>query len=222
MTKSKKNTKLTPKQAAVAATNILRGLDNSIKEAQRGVEKLTAFRERVGSLTSGLSNLASAAPAKAAPVKAATKQAAPPKPSKKAAPAKKAAPVKASAPAKPAVKAAVKPAKPAAAVKSAKEGSPKAPVKGRPSLREAVKETLRVDGKGTPTEVYDRVTGKWGYWSKQSLYVLINKDPEIVHADGMVDFGKAKAPAKAKSDKVDAVDALVGKVEQDRATAAVV
>lgn len=247
MTKKKETIKLTPKQAAIQAGSILRGLDNSIAGAKREVAKLEEQRKRVGGLASGLSNLASAPAPKPAPAakKPEAKKAAPA--AKKPAPAKKPEPVKAEkkAVAKKPAPAAKKPApakkapaKPAPAQATAQY---KDPVPGRPSLREAVKEAIRAAGSGSPTTIYDRVCTQWGYWSKQSFYTLLKKDPEIQNKEGTVDLvasgsKKAAAPKEAKPAKKpetkkatpakkpedDKVDALVSRVEQDRSTAAVV
>ncbi len=232
--------KMTQKQAVIQAGNILRGLDNSISVGRRRVEEMETLRTKVSALALGLSNMTSTAtvaapkaskpePKKAPPsapkaggqkatpkaskpaVKAAAPKASKPQPTKKdkASAKKDKAPAKPSAP-KPAV------SKPAQSKSAKSAAAIKEPVDGRPNLRDATKEIIRESGPGTRKSVYDRVTSKYGYWSKQSFYNLIKDDGDFKSENDILDLVSSKAK-KADSD----LD-LVSKVEQDRSTAAVV
>ncbi len=254
--KNQKNVKLTPKQANIAAASILRGLDNSINDAKKNVAKLEDFKAKVSNLSAGLSNLASAPPAKPAKPAAPAKPAKPAKAAAKPAPkAKPAAPAKPAKPAKPVKAAKPVPAKPkpAPAKPAPKSDEQKPPVQGRPSIRQAVKDLLRTLPAGTTihtTEAYAKIVSKYGYWSKQTFYGLVNNDPEISNADSQLSMAsgkeakaapkaakpaapKAAKPARApkaetkpapsaEAPKDDRVDNLVRKVEQDKSTSAVV
>lgn len=238
-TSKKATVKLTSKQASIASVSLLKGLDNAIEKSRRGTAELESIKSRVGTLSAGLSNLAStpvAKPAaKAAPKAAAAKPAAKPaRPAAKAAPAKPVKPaVKAKAPAKPAVakaapakaakaapaakeapaKPAAKPS-PAAAAKPAQEEH-KAPVSGRPSARVASKEILAANGgKMSSAALRKAVCAKYGQYSNQTFYEVFKNDPELSLANNEVSL--VSAP------KADPDLELVRRVETDRATASVV
>ncbi len=224
-TKSKaKNTqvKLTPKQASIASVSLLRGLDNAIEKSRRGTAELETLKSRVGTLSAGLSNLASipARPAQAA--KAAAKPKAP-RPEKKAA-AKPSQAKPATAKQKAAPKAAPKPAKatPAAKEVPAKAESEKPapaahnpPVSGRPSARIATKEMLAANGGSMKSaDLRKAVCAKYGQYSNQTFYEVFKHDPEISLVNNVVSLVR---PSKEDSD----MD-LVRRVEADRSTASVV
>lgn len=229
--------KLTPKQASIASVSLLRGLDNAIEKSRRGTAELETLKSRVGTLSAGLSNLASAPATKnslktspAKPVKAA-----PPKPAKPAKPAKtvpakvaKAAPTKAAPKAKPVPKpvvaksvkapAAKEPSarttmKPSSVTSASEEH--KAPVSGRPSARLACKEILAMNGgKMSSAALRKAVCAKWGQYSNQTFYEIFKNDPELSLQNNEVSL--VSAP-KAEPDLE-----LVRKVEADRSTASVV
>jgi hypothetical protein len=237
-TSKKATVKLTPKQASIASVSLLKGLDNAIEKSRRGTAELESIKSRVGTLSAGLSNLASAPVAKPVPAKPAAKAA--PAKAAKAAPAKSAAKAaksaaKAKTPAKPAVakpavaktapakaapaakevpaKPAAKPS-PAAAAKPAQEEH-KAPVSGRPSARVASKEILAANGgKMSSAALRKAVCAKYGQYSNQTFYEVFKNDPELSLANNEVSL--VSAP-KAEPDLE-----LVRRVETDRATASVV
>lgn len=219
--KAKTKKTITAKQAETGFGALMRGLDNSEAKLKKGIAEIGALKGQVKQLSQGLSN-ALKATAKPVPVKAAkpASKPKPAKPAKKPAAAKK--PVSAAKAAKPpAAKpaSAAKPAKPAKAAKAAKPAKEtkakpehKDPVTGRPVVREALKAYLQ-DGK-TPTrrEAYDALCAQYGYWSRQSFYGILKKDPEFqIAADGRISLRKA-----------DDVDSFVSKVAEDTHTAAMV
>lgn len=177
--KPKPKLKMTAKQARVQAQNITKGLDNTVAaieaEAKRSIDsirkKLGAVRDissKAKNLVSGLSNLE-------VPVKAVKKAPAPAKAPAKPKSSKKKAPAKAKAPAKP------KKATPAKKVEGSK--SPKDPVPGRPVLREAIHQLLAGSKRMKKTDLREALEEKWGYWSRQSVYSMLNRDPRIQEDD---------------------------------------
>lgn len=208
---SKKN-HMTPKQAVIAGGVILRGIDNAILSSKKRISDLEALKAKTKVLAAGIAGLSNSGPVRTVP-KASLKTVPVKSPKTPVmatkAPAKKAPkPVQKNSP-KP-----VQKADPITKVeKTAKvDPSQKKPVAGRPTLREAVKEFLPSSPTISRADLYEKVVEKYGYWSKQSFYILLSKDPEI-----KIEDGKPFLP------KVDDKDLdLVRKVERDQATANVV
>ena len=160
---AKKSTKagkkpLTRRQAEIKAAQLIRGIDNSVarikKETARITSSASELKKRVIPALSKVEE----------PKKATSKKAAKKDPAPKAKAAKKAAPKK-SAPAKKNGKA------PAKSVKAVKAVKMKDPVAGRPTIKEACTVAIKeAGGKMGAADLYKTVTGKYGYWSRQSLY----------------------------------------------------
>ena len=186
----KTQTKTEVRNSTAKALKLLRGIDNeaqSIKKDQvkldQRVKSLSQSAGEISKILSGISNTALASePAKPAAkaAKPASKAAAKPaakavktaaKPAAKAAakPAAKAAKPAAKA-AKPAAKAAAKPTAKATAKAAAK------PAADRPALKQVATDILKASGKPlTASEIYKEATHRHGYWSRQSLYNVLDK-----------------------------------------------
>lgn len=198
---------LTPKQAAVKVSSLLRGVDNSVAKIAKGrtaiAEGEKAIRENTSQIRSIVSGLSNTAQTGKAAVKKPAKKAAAKKPVKKKAAAKKAAPKK---PVKK-KKAAAKKAAPAKAAKKAapkKAAAKKVAVEGRPSVKEAIKESIRADGPDTKASLYHKVTGKYGYWSRQSFYNALKDESSFREVDGKVHVISVKASEKKEAPKKEA------------------
>ena len=188
----KTQTKTEVRNSTAKALKLLRGIDNeaqSIKKDQvkldQRVKSLSQSAGEISKILSGISNTALASePAK--PAKPAAKAA---KPASKAAakPAAKAVKTAAKPAAKAAAKPAAKAAKPAAkaakpAAKAAAKPAAKAakaaakPAADRPALKQVATDILKASGKPlTASEIYKEATHRHGYWSRQSLYNVLDK-----------------------------------------------
>ena len=184
----KTQTKTEVRNSTAKALKLLRGIDNeaqSIKKDQvkldQRVKSLSQSAGEISKILSGISNTALASePAK--PAKPAAKAA---KPASKAAakPAAKAVKTAAKPAAKAAAKPAAKAAKPAAkAAKPAAKAAAKPAAKAakaaadRPALKQVATDILKASGKPlTASEIYKEATHRHGYWSRQSLYNVLDK-----------------------------------------------
>ena len=186
----KTQTKTEVRNSTAKALKLLRGIDNeaqSIKKDQvkldQRVKSLSQSAGEISKILSGISNTALASE----PAKPAAKAA---KPAAKAAakPAAKAAKPAAKPAAKAAAKPAAKAAKPAAkaakaAAKAAAKPTAKAtakaaakPAADRPALKQVATDILKASGKPlTASEIYKEATHRHGYWSRQSLYNVLDK-----------------------------------------------
>ena len=178
----KTQTKTEVRNSTAKALKLLRGIDNeaqSIKKDQvkldQRVKSLSQSAGEISKILSGISNTALASePAKPAakaakPAAKAAKPAAKPAAKAAAKPAAKAAKPAAKA-AKPAAKAAAKPTAKATAKAAAK------PAADRPALKQVATDILKASGKPlTASEIYKEATHRHGYWSRQSLYNVLDK-----------------------------------------------
>jgi len=182
----KTQTKTEVRNSTAKALKLLRGIDNeaqSIKKDQvkldQRVKSLSQSAGEISKILSGISNTALASE----PAKPAAKAA---KPAAKAAkPAAKPAAKAAAKPAAKAAKPAAKAAKPAAkaAAKAAAKPTAKAtakaaakPAADRPALKQVATDILKASGKPlTASEIYKEATHRHGYWSRQSLYNVLDK-----------------------------------------------
>ncbi len=185
----------TVKTAAVAMSKILRGIDNDASAIAKSQDALNKRIDKINQnvavankIMLGLSNFT-------VPVQVKTELA------KKPAPAQK-APV-----AKPVVKKDQKPAK-AAPVKVAASSEPKMPIK------KAVDSVLSgSDSAKKASEIYTEITGKYGSWSRQSLYNAL-KDEKKYSKTG--DGAEAKYSMVSDSGQKDeAVTVVVTEEETD-------
>jgi len=205
--KAKAKTKaMTPKQMAIKANSLLKGIDNSVAAIQKHRTSIVQNAGELAGLLSGLSNAAST-PVKAAPVKKAT---APVKKAEKA-PAKKAekkTPAKAKAKAK-ATKAGASQAKPA---------GQKAPVPNRPTVKEAISETITKGGPDSRASLYHKVTDKYGYWSRQSFYNAIKDKKAFKEIDGKVHNVQASPAKTTDAEAAKFVEKVAGDASVSSAT----
>jgi hypothetical protein len=193
-TKAKAARPLTPKQANIKATSLIRGIDNSVARIRKETASIAdATSQLKKTVLPALSN--TEAKAKAPAKKAKEKAKAPAKKAK--APAKKAKEKKtpAQSPSKAAQKA-------------------KPPVEGRPTIKEAIQETIGAQGPISPADLWKKVVEKYGYWSRQSLYNALKDTKLFKKADGVVGL----VPATG-SKKKDNVDSFVDDVVKDKSVA---
>lgn len=185
-----KNQTITPKQAEIKITSLLRGIDNSVIAVEKNRDIIQSNTKEIRNLIPGLA--AGQAPAaKTAKVKVA-------KPVKlaKIVAAKLAKPVSKSIP----------PSKKPASKASA---SKPPPVQGRPSLKEAISKLLSDNG-GKPmkaADIYNKAVLKYGYWSHQSLYNAL-EDSKLFSKtdDGYTSAAKAGEPQDETDSFVDTLD----------------
>jgi len=192
MSKAKAKTKakkLTPKQAAVKASSLLKGIDNSVAVINKhhGIIKENTVQLR--NVVTGLSNAAvqetpkPKAPAKPKPAKAEKAKAKAPAKAKAAkAKAAKAKAAKKEAKAKPAKKG----EKPKAEESAKASAKMKPPVDGRPTVKDATREEIAANGPDTKANLYHKVTDKYGYWSRQSFYNALKDKKSFRTVDGKI------------------------------------
>ncbi|KKK83542.1 hypothetical protein LCGC14_2792350, partial [marine sediment metagenome] len=138
---------LTPKQADIKAASLIRGIDNSVARIKKEAASIAdAAKQLKKSVLPALSNPKAKASAKIPAKKASVRI-----------PAKKAS-----------AKASAKKAPAQSPSKAAQKAKP--PVKGRPTIKEAIQETIRTSDGSSPAELWKKVVGRYGYWSRQSLY----------------------------------------------------
>lgn len=169
------NTNKTPtaKQAQVKIATLLRGIDNSSQTIAKNQDVIRKNVQEVKKLAQGLGSQEKTVPASKKPAAKKAAPAAKKKAAKKSASAAKKAPAKASkAPSN-------------GLPKAPKVDGKKAPVDGRPPLKDALKDLISKAG-GQPVSqaaLYKQATDKWGYWSRQSLYVAM-KDEKLFQKKG--------------------------------------
>ncbi len=208
---------LTPKQADIKAASLIRGIDNSVARIKKEAASIAdAAKQLKKSVLPALSNPKAKASAKIPAKKASVRI-----PAKKAsakASAKKAS-AKASAKKAPA-KASAKKAPAQSPSKAAQKAKP--PVKGRPTIKEAIQETIRTSDGSSPAELWKKVVGRYGYWSRQSLYNAL-KDVKLFKKVG----GKIELLPEPTSggrghdsgEKDDGIDDFVDGVVADKSVA---
>ena len=225
MSKKTKNApkRLTRRQAEIKADKIFRGLDNSIarikKETASMAEGAEVLKRDVLPALSQDDAPAKKPEAPAKPVRKA-KPKAPAKPVRKAKPK---APSKSSraqsAKPKPAKKAS--PAKPAPKPVDGEEKKAvptpdsNPPVEGRPTIKEACVQLIgEKGGKCSATDLYYTACGRWGYWSRQSLYNSL-KDKKTFRKVGDL-YEVVTKPQKGTGTQDAEADAFVKTVTKDQ------
>lgn len=181
---------LTPKQTVIRASKLLKGIDNSVLQIQKHQASIDSNTSELKSLVNGLGTPPAAKPAK----KVKEAKAKPPKAAKPPKPAKKAKEAK-------------------AASKSNGASKIKPPVDGRPSLKQAIQEVL-ANGPLQAADIWKAATGKYGYWSRQSLYTALKDTKTFVNVNKKFQLAAVKPNEQ--------VEAFVEKVASDTATAKVV
>jgi outer membrane biosynthesis protein TonB len=163
-----KSTHVTPRQAEIKISSLLKGIDNSVLVVEKHRDLIAKSAKEMRTLVSGLSNAATSLAATVKTVEAKAKATKVVKPTK-VKPEPKAAKPKAE-PKAPKVKPEPK-AKPEPKVKAAKleKVEPKPAVVGRPTAKEAACEMIGT-GVLPAAEVYKNAVAKYGYWSRQSFY----------------------------------------------------
>jgi hypothetical protein len=157
MNKPKKTKKkLSPKQASIKATNLLKGIDNSVAQMDKHHGLIVGNMKKLRSVLNGLSNAAINPPSS------------PAKPVKKTVTKKEAKKTTA-----------VKPKATKATSKQKKEENP-----NRPPLKEVVLGIIKDSGPLTAAEIWNKATEKHGYWSRTSLYNLLKKNPKTFKKTG--------------------------------------
>jgi hypothetical protein len=174
----------TPKQMIIKINSLIKGIDNSMVTINKHNAAATAALKEVHQLTAGICNAQANKPQPKTEIKKPT-PAKKPAPVKKPAPAKKPAEVKTPVAKKPTpVKKALSTKKSAPAAKHVINGD-------RPPLKTAVREIIIENGEEMPAvQIYNQVTAKYGYYSRQSLGKTLSNASDFVHIGNK--FGVSK------------------------------